>query len=371
VSFRTEPPFRHGQAARTALVLVNLGTPDAPTAPALRRYLAEFLSDPRVVEIPRLLWWPILHGIILRTRPVASAAKYASVWMPEGSPLAVWTQRQTSALAACLADRGHDLVVRHAMRYGSPAVSAVLDELRAAGATRVLVLPLYPQFAAATTASVTDSVMLWARAARRVPEFRFIAEYHDDPGYIAALATRLQSHWREKGRAEKLVLSFHGVPQRSLALGDPYHCQCHKTARRLAEHLGLGREELLVTFQSRFGKAKWLEPYTEPTLRDLAARGVKSVDVMCPGFVADCLETLEEIAQEAREAFLEAGGEAFGYVPCLNDEPSWVAAMADLCERHLAGWDTRSVPADPDRVLQRQGDLKLQRELALALGATD
>jgi ferrochelatase len=362
MTFNTEPAYRHVQPPRTAVLLVNLGTPDEPTAPALRRYLAEFLSDPRVVEIPRLVWWAILHGIILRTRPAKSAAKYATVWMDGGSPLAVWTQRQTESVAKTLAEAGHDVLVRHAMRYGNPGLPAVLDALRAEGATRVLVLPLYPQFAAATTASVNDKVMQWAQQTRRMPEFRFIGEYHDDPGYINALAERLQQHWQAHGRSEKLVLSFHGVPERSLHLGDPYHCHCHKTARLMAEKLGLQSDDVLVTFQSRFGKAKWLEPYTEPTLIALAKQGVKSVDVMCPGFVADCLETLEEIAQEARDAFLEAGGDTFNYVPCVNDLPAWTDALAALAVLHLQGWPTRLEPDD--------AVLAQQRALALSMGAT-
>ena len=363
MSFRAEPAYRHGQAPRTAVLLVNLGTPDEATAPALRRYLAEFLSDPRVVEIPRALWWLILHGIILRTRPARSAAKYASVWLPEGSPLAVWTERQARALQARLDAHGHHVIVRPAMRYGNPSLPDTLNALRAEGVTRVLVLPLYPQYAAATTASVADKVMQWAARSRRMPEFRFVAEYHDDPAYIAALAAQLRQHWAAHGRGDKLVLSFHGVPERSLHLGDPYHCQCHKTARLLADELGLAADEVQLTFQSRFGKARWLQPYTEPTLQALAAAGVKRVDVMCPGFVADCLETLEEIAQEARHAFLAAGGEAFSYVPCLNDNPAWIDALTALAERHLSGWDTRS--AEPVAEQARQ------RERALALGATD
>lgn len=364
MSFRAETAYRHGSASRTAVLLVNLGTPDEPTASALRRYLAEFLGDPRVVEIPRALWWLILHGIILRTRPARSAAKYASIWMPEGSPLAVWTQRQTQALRQRLATDGHEVIVRHAMRYGNPSLPSTLDALRAEGATRVLVLPLYPQYAAATTASVAEKVMQWAMKSRRMPEFRFVAEYHDDPAYIAALAAQLRQHWAAHGRGDKLVLSFHGVPERSLHLGDPYHCQCHKTARLLAQALGLAPDEVQITFQSRFGKAKWLQPYTEPTLQALAAAGVKRVDVMCPGFVADCLETLEEIAQEARHAFLAAGGEAFSYVPCLNDNPAWIDALAALTERHLSGWDTRR--AEP-----ASAEPALQRARALALGAKD
>ncbi len=363
MTFQNEPPYRHGQPPRTAVLLVNLGTPDEPTAPALRRYLAEFLSDPRVVEIPRLVWMPILYGIILLTRPARSAAKYATVWTPEGSPLAVWTRRQSEAVADTLARRGHQVLVRHAMRYGNPSIPSVMDSLRAEGATRVLVLPLYPQYAAATTASVADKVLQWATQSRRMPELRFVNEYADEPGYIAALAERVQAHWAEHGRAEKLVLSFHGVPHRSLTLGDPYHCQCHKTARLLAQALGLAKDSLLVTFQSRFGKAKWLEPYTEPTLKALAAQGLKSVDVMCPGFVADCLETLEEISQEAHEAFIEAGGQDFRYIDCLNAQPSWIEALSHLAERHLQGWDTQAAP-DP-------ATLAIQRERALEMGAAD
>lgn len=363
MSFRAEPPFQHTQSARTAVLWVNLGTPDEPTAPALRRYLAEFLSDPRVVEIPRLLWWPILHGVILRTRPRQSAAKYATVWMPEGSPLAVWTSRQATLLERALHERGHRVLVRHAMRYGNPSLPAVLDSLRAEGVTRVLVLPAYPQYAAATTASISDKIGQWAATARRLPELRFVGEYHDEAGYVAALADRLRKHWATHGRGERLVLSFHGVPERSLLMGDPYHCQCHKTARLLAEALSLLPAQIVVTFQSRFGKAKWLEPYTEPTLEKLAAEGVKRVDVMCPGFVADCLETLEEIAQEAREAFLHAGGEQFSYVPCLNDDAAWISALAGLAEQHLQGWPTR-LTDDPAAAQSRQAR-------ARALGARD
>ena len=362
MNFRPEPPFRHGQPARTAVLLVNLGTPDEPTPRALRRYLAEFLSDPRVVEIPRLAWWPILHGIILNTRPAKSAAKYATVWTPEGSPLAVWTARQTQGVAAQLAARGHHVTVRHAMRYGNPGLPAELDRLRAEGATRILVLPLYPQYAAATTASVADKLMQWAATARRLPALRFVAEYHDDPGYIEALARRVEAHWQAQGRADRLVLSFHGVPHRSLLLGDPYHCQCHVTARLLGTRLGLGRDEMVVTFQSRFGKARWLEPYTEPTLVAMAASGVKRVDVMCPGFVADCLETLEEIAQEARDAFLRAGGEQFRYVACLNDDATWIGALTDIVEREMQGWETRQPPDE--------AALAAQAARALAQGAT-
>lgn len=338
MTFRPEPEHSHARSGRVAVLLVNLGTPDSPTAADLRRYLAEFLSDPRVVEIPRLLWLALLHGLILRVRPAKSAAKYASIWTPEGSPLLVWTLRQTEALQRRLAARDSPIVLRAAMRYGQPSVGKLLDELKAEGADRILVVPLYPQYAAATTASVFDAVAQWSTSIRRIPEFRFINHYHDDPGYIEALAQSVEQHWARAGRGGKLVMSFHGIPARSLALGDPYFCECHKTARLLAQRLALSAEDHVVTFQSRLGRAKWLEPYTEPTLKSLASQGLQRADVICPGFSADCLETLEEIAQEARDAFLESGGKEFHYIPCLNTDDTWIAALDDLVQRHLQGW---------------------------------
>ena len=363
MSFQKEPPFSHGQAPRTAVVLCNLGTPDEPTAPALRRYLAEFLGDHRVVEIPKPVWWLILHGIILRVRPKKSAAKYASVWLPEGSPLKVWTEKQATLLRGYLGERGHQVTVRYAMRYGNPSIPAVLDELKAQGTTRVLFVPAYPQYSGTTTASVFDAVANWGLKVRNLPEMRFINRYHDDAGYIEALAKKVRQHWMHHGQADKLVMSFHGVPERTLKLGDPYHCECQKTARLLAERLGLAKDRYQVTFQSRFGKAKWLEPYTEPTLISLAKQGLKSVDLICPGFTSDCLETLEEINMEAREAFLHAGGETFNYIDCVNDSPDWIRALANLTERHLQGWPT--LQADDPMAL------KASRAHALALGAKD
>ena len=340
--FRPEPEYTHGQAAKTAVLLCNLGTPDEATAPAVRRYLAEFLGDPRVVEIPKAIWWLILHGIILRVRPAKSAAKYASIWTPEGSPLKVWTEKQATLLRGFLGERGHRVEVRYAMRYGNPSIASQLDALKAEGATRILIVPMYPQYSGTTTASVLDAVYAWGLERRQLPELRFINRYHDDPGYIAALAASVRAHWMAHGQPDKLVMSFHGVPERTLQLGDPYHCECHKTGRLLAEALGLDKDRYVVTFQSRFGKAKWLEPYTEPTLIALGQAGVKRVDVMCPGFTSDCLETLEEINMEAREAFLHAGGEQFHYIPCVNDRNEWIRALADLSEQHLQGWPTRT-----------------------------
>ena len=365
MSFFPEPPFAHGlpatAATDSAVLYCNLGTPEAPTASALRTYLAQFLSDHRVIEIPKAVWWLILHGIILRVRPKKSAAKYASIWMPEGSPLKVWTAKQARLLGEELGKRGHHVAVRYAMRYGQPSIGSQLDALKAGGATRILVLPAYPQYSATSTASVFDAVYRWAAKTRRIPELRFVNHYHDHTGYIAALAARVRTHWAANGRAERLVLSFHGVPERTLQLGDPYHCECHKTARLLAEALGLNKEQYLLTFQSRFGKAKWLQPYTEPTLVALAQAGTKSVDVMCPGFTGDCLETLQEIAQEAKEAFMHAGGQTFSYIACLNDSPEWMGALSDLTQQHLAGWPTQ---AAPDAQL-----LAASGAAALALGA--
>ena len=326
-------------SADTAILLCNLGTPDAPTAPALRRYLAQFLSDPRVVEIPRAAWLPILHGIILRTRPAQSAAKYQTIWTPDGSPLAVWTNKQAVMLRGWLGEAGAQVQVLPAMRYGRPAIGAQLQALQAEGVKRVLVLPLYPQYSGTTTASVVDDVAAWTRRQRHFPELRFVNDYHDDPGYVASLAASVRAHWqREGGPADKLVMSFHGIPERNVRLGDPYADQCRTTARLLAEALGLAPEQYQLTFLSRFGKARWLEPYTEPTLVALAQAGTRRVDVMCPGFTGDCLETLEEINQEARHAFLQAGGQEFRYIPCLNDSHAWITALSRIAQRHLAGW---------------------------------
>ncbi len=360
--YRTEPPFSHGQAPAIGVLLCNLGTPDAPTPAAVRRYLREFLGDPRVVEIPRAVWLPLLHGVILPLRSARSAAKYATICTPEGSPLKTWTERQAKLLQGWLGEAGHRVKVRYAMRYGNPSIASQLDVLKAEGATRILVLPAYPQYSGTTTASVVDAVADWSRTVRHLPELRFVQRYHDDPGYIDALADRIGRHWREHGRPDHFVMSFHGVPERTLQLGDPYHCECHKTARLLAGRLGLAKDAYTVAFQSRFGKAKWLEPYTEPTLRALARRGVARVDVACPGFTSDCLETLEEIAQEGQAAFLSEGGRTFHYIPCLNGEPAWIRALGQLAARHLAGWPTQEAP-DPQALAR-------SREAALALGAS-
>lgn len=358
----------HGRGGKVGLLLVNLGTPDEPTPKALRRYLGEFLSDPRVVEIPRLAWWFILHGIILRTRPAKSAAKYASVWTPEGSPLMKWTQAQSRLIEARFKELGgENLVVDFAMRYGNPSMASRLDAMREQGVDKILVMPLYPQYAGATSASAFDALAAWSNRQRWIPELRWVSSYHDDQGYIEALACKIEAGWARLGRPEKLVLSFHGTPERSLHLGDPYHCHCHKTARLLRERLGLAASDCVVSFQSRFGAAKWLGPYTEPTLRDLAAKGVRRVQVACPGFAVDCLETLEEIAMEAKHAFLEAGGERFDYIECLNDDQRGIAALANIAQRHLSGWNWTAAPS-PDVFESRR---RLVEELAAARASED
>ncbi len=366
MAFRKEPVHTHGTASQTAVLLVNLGTPEAPTAAAVRRYLKEFLSDPRVVEIPKALWWLILYGVILPLRSSKSAAKYASIWSAEGSPLKRHTEQQTALLRGYLGERRHQVQVVYAMRYGTPSLPQVLQKLQEQKCERILVLPAYPQYSGTTTASVFDKIFAHYASQRNLPELRFVKHYHDHDGYIDALKQSVLAHWEKHGRPEKLVMSFHGVPKRTLLLGDPYHCECHKTARLLALQLGLSQDQYLVSFQSRFGKAEWLQPYTAPSLQKLARQGIKRVDVMCPGFTGDCLETLEEIAIEAKQDFLTAGGREFHYIPCLNENPAWIRALADIAEQHLSGWPTQL--SGTERDLQKK-ELDISRKEAHRLGA--
>ena len=366
MSSRKEPPYTHGTVGKTAVVLVNLGTPDAPTTPAVRCYLKQFLADPRVVEIPRAVWWFILNLIILPFRSSKSAAKYASIWTSEGSPLKVHTQKQATLLRGALGQRGHEVKVLMAMRYGSPSIPEVLDQLKAEHCERILILPAYPQYSATTTASIFDAVFDHLRSMRNLPALRMIRNYHDHDGYLTALRDSVWAHWEKNGRGDQLVMSFHGVPKRTLLLGDPYHCECYKTARLLADKLGLKPGQYLVTFQSRFGKAEWLQPYTAPTLVQMAKDGVKRVDLICPGFTSDCLETLEEISMEARHDFLQAGGSEFHYIACLNEAPAWIAAMAQIAEQNLAGWPTSMAVAQKEALRQ---DAEVGRQVAIKLGA--
>ncbi len=323
----------------TGILITNLGTPDAPTTPALRRYLAEFLGDPRVVEMPRWLWWPILHGLILRLRPPRAARAYRRVWTDEGSPLLHISRRQAAALQALLARQGETPVrVVLGMRYGNPSIAAALEELRQANVTRLLVLPLYPQYSGSTSGSTFDAVSDVLRGWRRVPALRFIDDYHDFAPWITALANSIRRHWSEHGEGERLMFSFHGLPERYHRKGDPYADQCRVSARLVAAELGLPEERWALCFQSRFGREEWLKPYTDVTLRQWAKDGVRRVDLICPGFSADCLETLEEINMENREVFLAHGGEQFHYIPALNDHPSHIEALATLLRREGAEW---------------------------------
>ncbi len=331
--------FRHDRIGEAAVVLVNLGTPDAPATPAVRRYLAEFLADPRVIELPRWLWRPILHGVILRIRPRRSAQAYAKIWTDQGSPLLVNSRAIATALGAELARRRPGPVtVRLAMRYGAPNLRDVLAELARAGTRRVLLVPLYPQYSATSTGSVIDAFADTLKTLRWPPEARIVNDYFTEPGYIAALAAQVEAHWRTQGRADRLLLSFHGIPQRYFLAGDPYFCHCQATARRLRERLGLAAHEVIVSFQSRVGREEWLKPYTDETLKALPVEGVRSLQVFCPGFAADCLETLEEIAMQNRNLFLAAGGERYEYIPALNALPAHIDALADLVLRHAQGW---------------------------------
>jgi protoporphyrin/coproporphyrin ferrochelatase len=364
--YAAEPAYQHGAVAKTGILLANLGTPDAPTAAALRPYLKQFLSDPRVVEIPRWIWWFILNGIILNSRPRRSAEKYAKIWTPEGSPLAVHTQRQARLLRGYLSERTRaPIAVEWAMRYGKPAIAQAMHALRNQDCDRILVIPLYPQYAASSTGSTFDAVQAAAVRMRNVPGLRLVKHFHDDPGYIRALAQGIKDYWSVNGRPDKLVMSFHGVPRYTLDKGDPYHCECQKTGRLLGEALQLEPEQYLVTFQSRFGSAEWLKPYTLETVTAFGRKKLGRVDVVCPGFVSDCLETLEEIAIENKAAFLGAGGREFHYLPCLNEGDAWIRALADIAMRNLQGW----IDGAPDTA-QTEGEASSSQRRALALGAS-
>jgi len=328
----------HRKAPRAAVLMVNLGTPDAPTAPALRRYLRQFLSDPRVIEVPKPIWWFILNGIILPFRAPKSARAYASVWTEHGSPLLV----QNRALAQKLEKDLHKTLPRVdvmlAMSYGQPSIDQAIDRLRAENIQRLLVLPMYPQYSATTTASVFDAVTRSLSRLRWLPEVRFINDYCNEPAWLDAIADSIKRYRAEHGSAEQLVFSFHGIPKRNLLAGDPYYCQCQASARQIIDRLGLPDGSWTTTFQSRLGKAEWLKPYTDKTLQTMARNGTRHVQVICPGFSIDCLETLEEIKEENREEFLEAGGERLDYIPCLNDSDAHVSLLADLCRKHGQGW---------------------------------
>lgn len=349
--------FTHSQHDKVGVLITNLGTPNAPDSKSLRPYLKQFLSDPRVVEFPRLLWWLILNGIILRIRPARSAKAYKTVWTEDGSPLAVHTQKQCEKLREALQRTwGENIVVAWAMRYGQPSIPAALQHLADAGVRKLLVLPLYPQYSGATTGSTFDALAEDFTRRRWLPELRFVNQYLDFEPYIDAVAKSIESYWQAHGRPQKLLFSYHGVPLRYLHNGDPYHCQCHKTSRLIADQLGLEPDEYMTTFQSRFGREAWLKPYTDHSLQLLAQQGAKSVHVVCPGFSADCLETIEEIGEENRHYFLDAGGEDFHYIPALNSSDEHIDMLSTLIETKLMGWspDQEAPKARAERAEQLQ-----------------
>jgi ferrochelatase len=343
MKYTSNTVFTHAQSDKIGVLISNLGTPEAPTKQALKPYLKQFLSDPRVVEVPKLIWWCILNLIILNFRPKRSAEAYATVWTEDGSPLLTHTKNQAEALQAKFeAHAPGKYIVGYAMRYGQPSVENAMNKLLEQGARKVVVLPLYPQYCASTTGSTFDALATDFTSRRWLPDLRFISHYHDDARYIECLVQSIKAHWAEHGRTDKLVFSYHGIPKRYLKNGDPYHCECHKTTRLVAESLGLDKNEYMTTFQSRFGREEWLTPYTDETLKNFPAQGVKSLQVICPGFSSDCLETIEEIGEENREYFMENGGEKYQYIPCLNSDDAHIDMLFSLLKDNLHGWDVET-----------------------------
>ena len=330
------------QGDKTGVLLVNLGTPNRPDAGAVRSFLSEFLHDRRVIELSRWVWCPILHGVILRLRPKRSAAAYQTIWQPDGSPLALITHQQVTAVQKHIHQHYSNAVsVQLGMRYGQPSLQSAMRHMAASGINHLLVVPLYPQYSSSTTASVFDAVAKELMTWRNIPELRLIRDYHLNKGYLSALSASVDSHWQTHGRNELILFSFHGTPQRYHEQGDPYFSQCHETASALAKQLGLEKNAWRLSFQSRFGRTPWLKPYTDQTLRALPGQGVSSVDIICPGFAADCLETLEEVKGQLRDVFINAGGQSFRYIPCLNDNQDHIQALSDLVQHHLGGWPTK------------------------------
>ncbi len=365
------PDYQHGTRERMGVLMVNLGTPDAPETAPVRRYLAEFLSDPRIIELPRWIWMILLHGVILRIRPSRSAAAYQEVWSDEtGSPLLDVSRKQCAALRTALHKRfGDDVVVALGMRYGKPSIDSALTELEAAGVRRLIVLPMYPQYSGTTTASVFDAVTSRLQRTRWIPELRFINQFSTQGDYIEALAASVRESWAEHGRGDLLVTSYHGIPKRYLLAGDPYHCLCHRTTRELATALGLNDNEYRVVFQSRVGREEWLKPYCDETMKQLPGEGIKSIDVISPAFAADCLETIEEISGENREYFEEHGGERFQYIPCLNDRPDHIKVLADLVTRHAQGWPEAMATRDREHEQREQADTAERAKILMEASA--
>lgn len=348
-TFRSSSNYSHAAAETLGVLVVNLGTPDAPTPAAVRRYLAEFLWDPRVVELPRVFWWLVLHGVILRFRPRRSAEAYRKIWTDAGSPLLLFSRAIADGIRQHLEPRYEQLNVELAMSYGKPSIRSALGRLFDANVSRLVVLPLYPQYSGTTTASIFDAVTRILSERRWVPELRFINQYHDAAGFIEVHCANIRDYWQQHGRGDKLLFSFHGVPKRTLLLGDPYHCQCQKTARLIADGLNLSDDDYLVTFQSRLGRAEWLRPYTDETVTRLGEQKLGRLDIVCPGFAADCLETLEEIAIQNAEVFKKSGGGDLRYIPALNARADHVAFLAELVVSQAGDWTVRS--PDQNRAL--------------------
>ena len=330
--------FKHGTKLRIGILLSNLGTPDKPQRKELRVYLKEFLSDPRVIETPKLIWQIILNGIILNTRPQKSAKNYQKVWTDEGSPLLVILNKQKNLAQDLLKKENLELEFAIGMRYGNPSIEKGLEELREKHCNKIIILPMYPHYCAATTGSTFDAVTSTMQKWRWVPSLRFISTYHDHPHYIKALANSIQKHWDKHGKPDKILFSYHGIPKKYFTKGDPYHCLCSKTTRLVREQMGLSDEIAMTTFQSRFGPQEWLQPYTDKTVEKLAKDKVEHLQIVAPGFSADCLETIEELDGENREIFEEHGGKKFSYIPCLNDQSDHINLIAALIKNELQGW---------------------------------
>ena len=340
MKYKSNDNFSHGDERKIGILLVNLGTPDEPTTLAVRRYLGEFLSDPRIVEIPKFVWWIILNLIILNIRPRKSRDLYKKIWLENGSPLLVISKKIVQKIrdSKSISDKKH-VIVNLAMRYGNPSIKSALENFKNQNIDRLAIIPMFPQYSAATTASIFDKVTIEIQKWRNIPDIRFLSTYHDNPAYISACSNKIKSFWEKEEKSEKLVFSFHGLPQVNLHKGDPYHCYCHKTARMIASELGLKEEDYIVTFQSRFGNQVWLQPYTDEVLENLAKSKISSVDVFCPGFLCDCLETLEEINMQSRDNFIACGGKSFNYIPALNDDEKNIKAMEKIILDEISSWD--------------------------------
>ena len=353
--YKPDENYSHGDERKIGILLVNLGTPDAPTTSAVRKYLAEFLADPRIVEIPRVIWWIILNLIILNIRPKKSRDLYKKIWSEDGSPLLVISKKIIYKLRLSKnISSNKNLSIDLAMRYGNPSIKKALENFKENNINKLAIIPMFPQYSAATTASIFDKISSEIKMWRNLPDIRFLSTYHDNSSYIEACANRIRNFWGKGKRSKKLVFSFHGLPQVNLHKGDPYHCYCQKTARMIANELKLDKEDYIVTFQSRFGKQIWLQPYTDEVLTNLAKDGIDSVDIFCPGFLCDCLETLEEINMQSRENYISCGGRTFNYIPALNDSDENIRSMEKLILGEISGWDNNIINSTDNLKMTKQ-----------------